>query len=136
MQIHPTILGFLADDHFEQLQRDARRIHIEENPRPAVEAPDVQLRLCTVDDDAALADLAELAERRLPDGQLVLAVVQGRLVAALPLTGEKVIADPFVRTAHIVPLLELRAKQLRASTPKHWWFVPRYVNLMRGSTHA
>jgi hypothetical protein len=136
MQIHPTILGFLADDHFEQLQRDARRIHAEEHPRPAVVAPDVQLRLCTVDDDAALAELAELAERRLPDGQLVLAVVRGRIVAALPLNGEKAIADPFVRTVHIVPLLELRAKQLRESTPKRWWFVPRYANLMRGSTHA
>jgi len=137
MQIHPSILGFLAEDHFQQLQRDAaRRIPAVEDQRPLVDTADVQLRLCTVDDDDALAELAELAERPVPNGRLVLAIVRGRVVAALPLTGEKAITDPFIRTAHILPLLELRAKQLRENKGKRWWFVPSYVNLMRGSTHA
>jgi hypothetical protein len=137
MQIHPTILGFLAEDHFQQLQRDAaRRIPAKEDQRPLVDTTDVQLRLCTVDDDEALAELGELAERPVPNGRLVVALVRGRIVAALPLNGEKAITDPFIRTAHIVPLLELRARQLRENKGKRWWFVPSYVNLVRGSTHA
>ncbi|HEV8459538.1 MAG TPA: hypothetical protein VGQ38_02430 [Gaiellaceae bacterium] len=136
MQIHPTILGFMAEEHLQQLKRDAgSRLPIAE-PEPQVDMTDVQLRLCTVEDDEALADLAVLAERPLPYGRLVVAFVSGRLVAALPLAGGGPITDPFVRTSHIVPLLELRAKQLRANKGKRWWFVPSYVNLMRGSTHA
>jgi hypothetical protein len=136
MQLHPTIMGFLADDHFQQLQRDAARRYHAQKEQPVVDTTDVQLRLCTVDDDPALAELAELAERPLPNGRLVLAIVRGRIVAALPLVGGPAIADPFVRTVTIVPLLELRARQLRESKPKRFWFVPAYVNLMRGSTHA
>jgi hypothetical protein len=136
MQLHPTFLSYLAEDHRQQLQRDAaHRIHAADRPRPADYA-DVQLRVCTVADDEALAELAELAERPLPDGRLVLAIVRGRIVAALPLAGGEPIADPFVRTVHIIPLLALRAKHLREPKPKRWWFVPSYVNLMRGSTHA
>jgi hypothetical protein len=136
MQIHPTILGLMAEDHMQQLKRDAGpRVPVAE-PEPKVDMTDVQLRLCTVEDDDALAELAVLAERPLPYGRLVLALVNGHIVAALPLIGGEPITDPFKRTAHIVPLLELRAKQLRESKPKRWWFVPSYVNLMRGSTHA
>lgn len=137
MQIHPTILGFMAEEHMKQLVRDGSpRVPLPETDEPNVDMTDVQLRLCTVEDDEALADLAVLAERPLPYGRLVVAFVSGRLVAALPLAGGEPITDPFVRTAHIVPLLELRAKQLRANKGKRWWFVPSYVNLMRGSTHA
>jgi hypothetical protein len=136
MQIHPTILGFMAEEHIQQLARDAGpRVRVAEQ-EPKVDMTDVQLRLCTVEDDDALGELAVLAERPLPFGRLVLALVDGRIVAALPLAGGEPITDPFKRTAHLIPLLELRAKQLRESKPKRWWFVPSYVNLMRGSTHA
>ena len=40
------------------------------------------------------------------------AEIDGKVVAALPLRGGKVMADPFRPTAHLIPLLELRAKQL------------------------
>ena len=136
MQIHPTILGFMAEEHMKQLVRDGGpRVPVEET-EPKVDMTDVQLRLCTVEDDDALAELAVLAERPLPYGRLVVALVDGRIVAALPLAGGEPITDPFRRTAHIIPLLELRAKQLRENKGKRWWFVPSYVNLMRGSTHA
>jgi hypothetical protein len=43
----------------------------------------------------------------------VVALVDGTLVAAMPLAGGPTVADPFVRTAHLRPLLALRAAQLR-----------------------
>jgi hypothetical protein len=65
----------------------------------------------------------------------VVAIVNGRIAAALPLAGGRPLADPFVRTAHLQRLLELRAEQLRQPEPRRS-FVPRYVSLIRGSTHA
>jgi hypothetical protein len=56
-------------------------------------------------------------------------------VAAVPLGAGEAIRDPFVRTDHLLPLLELRAAQLRDPEPRRRW-VPRYVNLIRGSIHA
>jgi hypothetical protein len=67
-------------------------------------------------------------------------VVDGRLVAALPLAGGHMLADPFVRTAHLLPLLELRAAQLREPVGRRHLLprsvLDRYVNLIRGSIHA
>jgi hypothetical protein len=74
---------------------------------------DVQLRLCRVGDDPALEGLADLENRPLPPGRFVVAVVRGRMVAALPLEGGAPLADPFERTEHLLPLLELRAEQVR-----------------------
>jgi hypothetical protein len=73
----------------------------------------VQLRLCRVGDDPALEQLAELEGRPLPTGRFVVAEVGGRITAALPLAGGAPLADPFARTEHLLPLLELRAAQVR-----------------------
>ena len=54
---------------------------------PESSAEDVTLRLCTVQDDPALERLAQLESRELPDGRLVVAEVDGELVAAVPLGG-------------------------------------------------
>jgi hypothetical protein len=132
--IHPEFMKVLATDHFEQLRRDARVVR-GLTPRPAVDTQDVELRLCRAADDRQLDRLAELAERPLPHGRLVVASVLGEIVAALPLAGGPALRDPFARTAHLLPLLELRAAQLRDPEPRRW-FLPRYVSLMRGSIHA
>lgn len=73
----------------------------------------VALRLCRVSDDPGLEQLAALSERELPRGRFVVAEVDGRLVAALPLSGGPLLADPFAPTAHLRSLLELRAAQVR-----------------------
>ena len=65
----------------------------------------------------------------------MVALVDGRIAAALPLAGGALLADPFMRTAHLQRLLELRAAQLRQPEPRRS-LVPRYVSLIRGSTHA
>jgi hypothetical protein len=74
-------------------------------------------------DDAALRRLAALdgiaaypeepGRGRVPRGRLLVAEADGRLVAAVPLSGGPAIADPFRKTAGLVSLLGLRAAQLR-----------------------
>ena len=131
---HPDFTRMLAADHIEQLRRDARVVRGRVS-RPAADTGDVELRLCRVADDHDLDRLAELEGRPVPYGRMVVASVGGRVVAALPLAGGEALRDPFARTAHLLPLLELRAAQLREPEPRRR-LIPRYVNLMRGSIHA
>ena len=62
-----------------------------------------------------LHDLAKLDSAKPLDGPVLVAVVEGRIWAALALEGERVIADPFLPTAPAVELLRLRLAQLRAT---------------------
>jgi hypothetical protein len=71
----------------------------------------------------------------MPSGRFVVAAVSGRIIAAVPLGGGPPLRDPFSRTEHLLPLLELRAAQLRDPEPRRH-LIPRYVSLMRGSIHA
>ena len=72
------------------------------------------LRLSTVHDGPALRQLAALEGRPAPAERCVLAEVGGSVVAALPVGGGAAIADPFAVSRHLLPLLELRARQLAA----------------------
>jgi len=83
-------------------------------PRRQTVEEAVALRLCSVHDDDALERLALLEGRPVPRGCFVLAEVEGEIVAALPLSGGDPLTDPFRRTAHLLPLLRLRAGQLEA----------------------
>jgi hypothetical protein len=132
--IHPEFTKILATDHIERLRRDARVVR-GPRPYPVVDTNDVELRLCRIADDPQLERLAELSERAMPHGRLVIAATGGQIVAALPLAGGEALRDPFRKTAHLMPLLELRASQLRDPEPRRG-LIPRYVSLMRGSIHA
>src|ERR671938_336921 len=98
-------------------------------PYPDNSACDVALRLCLVGDGPGLQRLAELEGRPLPFGRFAVAVIDGRIVAAVPLGGGRALADPFVRTEHLVPLLELRAAQIREAEPRRR-FLSSYVSLI------
>jgi hypothetical protein len=110
------IRTMLVNDRIETLRRAAARPL--KAPARRVESSNIELRLCKPSDDPALDDLAALSEEPVPFGRLVVALVNGRLVAALPLAGGCALRDPFVRTAHLTRLLELRAKQLREPVPQ------------------
>jgi hypothetical protein len=116
--MHPQFRIDLLHDREHQLELDIRRTNL--LGRPAERAPiagdGVALRLCSVHDDAALERLAVLEGRTVPSGRLVLAEVDGTIVAALPLNGGAPLADPFRPTAHLLPLLRLRASQLEQAT--------------------
>jgi hypothetical protein len=76
-------------------------------------SPSIHIRRASGRSDArAMARLAGLDSAPLPTGDVLVAEVEGRILAALPLDGSPAIADPFRRTKAIVSLLELRASQL------------------------
>jgi hypothetical protein len=72
----------------------------------------VTLRFGAHADAQPLRALAELDSARVPAGQVLVAEVDGRLRAALPLDGSPPISDPFHRGAELLELLKLRAEQL------------------------
>jgi hypothetical protein len=72
----------------------------------------VTVRHSMASDMPALERLAALDSTRHHDGPVLIAEVDGQLVAALPLDGCPAFSDPFRPTADLVALLELRLDQL------------------------
>jgi hypothetical protein len=106
----------LLKDRAHELVRARRTRRRRRDERATTtEAGPVLLRLSTDHDRPALRQLAALEGTSAPAEQCVLAEVGGSVVAALPVSGGAAIADPFVVTSHLLPLLELRARQLAAS---------------------
>jgi hypothetical protein len=66
-------------------------------------------------DEAALRRLAALDSSRVPSGELLVAELDGRLVAAVSVDTAAAIADPFEHTAAIVD--SLRAQSRRQPHP-------------------
>jgi hypothetical protein len=73
----------------------------------------VTLRYASAADAGDLYRLAELEAASAPLGPALVAEVDGRLRAALPLDGGRAIADPRHNGLDLVELLRLRAVQLR-----------------------
>jgi hypothetical protein len=77
-------------------------------------------------DESGLARLAALDSAHPLRGPALVAESGSRLLAAVPLGSGRAIADPFVPTAELVELLELRKEQLEgtqagdASGPRSW----------------
>jgi hypothetical protein len=113
----------MFNDHLlRQLSRsrveDAARTR-NQSPRRDVALPPVTIRHAAAADLASLERLAALDSRRIPTGELFVAVVEGRLLAATSIDTGAVIADPFEHTAAIVELLRVRSRGVRpaASLP-------------------
>jgi len=87
--------------------------------RPGTSAPRerVVLRPAAAADAAALTRLAQLDGAPRPSGDLLVAELDGRIAAAVPVGGGRAIADPFLPTADLVELLRARAGALGAGTP-------------------
>jgi hypothetical protein len=75
----------------------------------------IVIRRAHAGDRPALDRLQALAERRLPDVPLIVAEVDGDLLAAAPTTGGAVVSDPFRVTLDVAELLRLRSSQLRSA---------------------
>jgi hypothetical protein len=73
-------------------------------------APHISLRLATDDDARTLLRLAALDSAAAPHGSVLVADVDGEIVAAHSLVKSRSIADPFRSTAEVRELLELRAR--------------------------
>jgi hypothetical protein len=77
----------------------------------------ITLRMAAPADADALVRLAGLDSRPLPPGPHLLAECDRRIDAALSLSSDEVIADPFRRTAELCTLLRFHAAGLRATPP-------------------
>jgi hypothetical protein len=111
--MHPTMHEMMLRANRRNLDRKPRNDLLRPEPiSPRATAETVVLRLSTGWDDDSLARLAELEGRTTPAGPHVVAEVGGAVVAARPLGRGPTLGDPFRPTAHLVPLLRLRAKQL------------------------
>jgi hypothetical protein len=84
----------------------------------AISGADVAIRMAKSRDAAVLRELEELDGRSLTDGAHLVAELGGVPVAAIAVSDDTVVADPFEKTAGVVDLLRIRARQLRiASVP-------------------
>ncbi len=118
--MHPAFREMMLRDNERELVRNVHDAYLRHERRPAAATPDesVILRLSRVRDGEALDRLAALEGRPASKGTHVVAEVSGVVVAALPLDSRRALADPFRPTAHLIPLLELRAKQLAEDRPR------------------
>ncbi len=110
----------MAQEHVSDLTRAAAH----HNHTPTRElwrsGPAVELRPARADDEAAVRQLAALDDAAPLEGPVLLAVVGDQAVAAIALDDERVVADPFVPTAHAVSLLQMRAGHLSHVSPRRW----------------
>lgn len=72
--------------------------------------PSVVIRAARGSDSRELLELAELDSAPALAGQALVAEIEGRIVAARGIHSGASIADPFVPTAGLLDLLELRAR--------------------------
>jgi hypothetical protein len=88
---------------------------VERSDMPATTvSPSVLIRAARGSDGDQLERLAALDSAEVPAGSLLVAEADGRLVAAVASPTGESIADPFLPTADVVALLELRAAGARA----------------------
>jgi hypothetical protein len=119
MNEHLNLINSMAWARELESKAERRRLSERSNgngrPQPRL-SPTVVIRASRAEDAAALKRLAERDGARLPENSgFLVAVVDGAVLAALPVDGGEPIADPFRATAHLVEMLELRAEQLRDS---------------------
>jgi hypothetical protein len=99
----------------ERLKDDHAGLEPDPDGIATLEPEAITIRPLREQDVAAVERLAELEERRVPAGKLLLADVEGTIEAAVSIESGEAIANPFAPSAAIVSLLELRADQLRAA---------------------
>ena len=106
----------MFNEHFLRILSRSRvddlRAHQPISRRRTDDAP-LTIRHAAADDMKSLERLAALDSRRVPSGELFVAEVDGRLLAATSIDTGAVIADPFEHTAKIVELLQIQARAVR-----------------------
>jgi hypothetical protein len=122
-QMAPNTINFLAAQaHRRQLRDAADRQALANGLRGRAGAGatvrtlgEVRIRYACEADARSLRLLAQLDSREAPAGAALIAELDGRPVAALPLDGSPPIADPFRPSAELLELLRIRAGQLQSN---------------------
>ena len=99
----------------ERLKDDHAGLEPEPDGTATLEPETITIRPLQERDVTAVEQLAELEERRVPPGPLLIAEVDGAVAAAVALEGGETIANPFTRSSEAISLLHLRAEQIRAA---------------------
>jgi hypothetical protein len=112
----------LSDRHAAAAAERAARAVRRAAPSPSSErgaasGERILLRRSARRDAADLDRLAALDGARRPAGDLLVAEVDGEILAALPFDGGRAIADPFRPTADLVALLGARRRLLSGAAP-------------------
>ena len=77
----------------------------------------ITIRLATAEDEDTVRRLAQRDTRAVPDGDLLIALVDETLRAAVSLVSGEAIADPFHRTDELVRILQLQRSERRHGAP-------------------
>ncbi len=127
IQIADQITRAARDPHAAALQRrrESTRTAAAAVARARRSAAEYVVRMLDDADRPAVERLAGLDSAELPTGRLLGAGSDGKLVAALSLDDDTVIADPFRDSHGAVELLQLRAAQLRSSERRRRFRLPR-----------
>ena len=99
----------------ERLKDDHDGIQAEDDGTATLQPESITIRPLREEDMPAVELLAELEERPVPPGPLLLAEVEGTVEAAIGLEGRETVANPFSESSGAVSLLHVRAAQLRAA---------------------
>jgi hypothetical protein len=92
-------------------------IHDEKDHVPMTSTASITIRHATAADEADLTRVAALDSSRVPSGELLVAELDGRVVAALSIDTGAAVADPFEHTASIVDSMRAQARESRAPRP-------------------
>jgi hypothetical protein len=111
-----SISTLMAHEHVLDLQHEAERWRTSQSVRASDPEPEASaaygLRLAHPDEAPVLRSLAALDSQPDLEGEVLLALLDGKPVAALSLSDRRVVATPFLPTNQAVALLHLRAQQL------------------------
>lgn len=100
------------------------------------------IRIATSQDVEALRRLAALDSKAPLEGPVLVGEIAGTPAAAVSLTNDRAVADPFVPTANLLATLRVRAQALRAvdRTPslreRLLAGLPSAYRVKEGRTHA
>ena len=99
----------------ERLKDDHDGLEPEDDGTATLEPETIVIRPLQEGDEPAVALLAQLDERPVPSGRLLVAEVEGSVEAAIGVETRETVANPFSGSAGAVSLLHVRAAQLRAA---------------------
>lgn len=99
----------------ERLRDDHEGLVPQEDGTVALAQEAITIRPLGEGDVAAVRRLAQLDDRPIPPGPLLLAEVEGSVKAVVALEGGEAIANPFAKSREAVALLRVRREQLLAA---------------------
>ena len=126
----------VRDQAAERLRAADRRRRLRPVDTGSDEAA-VCIRLAAEGDTAAMKRLAELEGRRPSEGDALVAVIDGRVLAAIEVNGGETLADPFRHTVGLVAqLTDARAHMLGLSRDRGLRARLRRLGRGRGTPRA